>query len=56
MKNTIITTASMSLAAFSLACLPVTAADSPATPAKPAADSVVADTTTIYIVQVSGKG
>lgn len=56
MKATILTTASAGLAAFGLAVLPVLADDAPAAPVKPAAEAVAANTTTLYIVQVTGKG
>ncbi len=56
MKATLITTATAGMAVFGLAVLPVLAVDEPAAPVKPAADVVAINTTTLYIVQVSGKG
>jgi len=54
MKTSILTTTTVGMAAFGLAVLPVLAID--AAPAKEAADVAAAETTTVYIVKVSGKG
>ncbi|MCP5535648.1 MAG: hypothetical protein H7A51_05355 [Akkermansiaceae bacterium] len=58
MKATIMNTVTvgMTIAALSgFALLPVSADDA-AAPAKEAPDTVAANTTTLYIVQVTGKG
>ncbi len=56
MKATLLTTTTAGLAAFGLAVLPVFADDAPATPVKPAAEAVAANTVSVYLVQISGKG
>jgi len=56
MKTSILTTTTASMAAFGLAVLPVLAIDAAPTASKEAADVVAANTTTVYIVNVSGKG
>jgi len=44
------------MAAFGLAVLPILANDASSAPGKQAASAVAANTHTVYLVQVSGKG
>ena len=56
MKTSILTTTTIGMAAFGLAVLPVFANDASSAPAKDAASAIAANTHTVYLVQVSGKG
>jgi hypothetical protein len=56
MKNSILTTTTCSMAAMGLAVLPVLAIDAQPASAGDPASVVAANTTTVYIVKVSGKG
>ena len=56
MKKSALTITSLSMAAIGLSVLPLLAIDTSSIPAKNDAAALAANTTTVYVVKVTGKG